>query len=387
MTEIFGFSLPLLTLVLLCGLFLVFCYQMYFYCRYINGIIRYRNKIRKGKVTFLDEKPGVSIIICSKNEADKLKEFLPAILEQDYPNFEVIVVNDGSTDETDMLLIDLLKKYPRLRTTFVPMEATNLSTKKLGISLGIKAAKNDFLLFTDADCQPKSQDWISLMVRNFVPKVEFVLGYGAYFHRKGLLNRLINYDTFFIALQYMGMAVAGKPYMGVGRNLAYRKTTFLHHNGFSESLGLISGDDDLFVNKTATKNNTRVEISPESITFSEPKTTWKSWYSQKARHLSVSPSYTWQSKLILFMEPFTRGLFYLICLVLLLQGNWLLSLTVVAIFLIRYLTQLFIVNRTAKHFKERRFVLLLLIFDIFLPFITLSIFITGNASRKKNKKW
>ena len=387
MTEIFGFSLSLLTLVLLCGLFLVFCYQIYFYCRYINGVIRYRNKIRKGKVAFLDEKPGVSIIICSKNEANKLKEFLPSILEQDYPDFEVIVVNDGSTDETDMLLIDLLKKYPRLRTTFVPMEATNLSTKKLGISLGIKAAKNDFLLFTDADCQPKSKDWISLMARNFVPKVEFVLGYGAYFHRKGLLNRLINYDTFFIALQYMGMAIAGKPYMGVGRNLAYRKTTFLHHNGFSESLGLISGDDDLFVNKTANGNNTRVEISPESITFSEPKTTWKSWYLQKARHLSVSPFYTWQSKLMLFMEPFTRGLFYVFCLVLLLQGDMIISLVVAAIFLIRYFTQLYIVNRTAKHFKERRFFLLLPIFDLVLPILSLSIFITGKASRRKNKKW
>ena len=386
--KIYGFPFSLLELILF-GIFLIaFIYQLYYYFRYINGVLHIRTKIKKGKFSFIAEQPPVSVIICAKDEADNLRKFLPFVLLQDYPDFEVIVINDGSTDETEILLGDLCVEYPNLRTTFVPVGANNLSTKKLGLTLGIKAAKNELLLFTDADCMPEDKMWIARMTRNFTRETDFVLGYGAYFQKKGFLNRLITYDTLFIALQYMGMATARKPYMGVGRNLAYRKETFFAHKGFASTLHLSSGDDDLLVNKASTPWNSRVEIAPDSITWSEPNTTFKGWLYQKERHLSVSSFYKSSSKLRLSVEPITRGLFYLTLIMVIIFGNVITQIAAGVLFLIRFIVQLSILNASSKHFGGRKYVLTLPIFDIFLPLVSLYILTIGRISlRKKLVRW
>lgn len=383
--DIYGFSFSLLELIVFGVLLLTFIYQLYFYFRYLNGVLHLRTKIKKGKVSFIDEQPPVSVIICSKDEAENLRKFLPFVLQQDYPVFEVVVINDGSTDETDHLLRDLCVEYPNLKTTFVPVGANNLSTKKLGLTLGIKASKYDILLFTDADCMPEDKTWIARMMRNFTRETDFVLGYGAYFQKKGFLNRVITYDTLFIALQYLGMAAVRRPYMGVGRNLAYRKETFYAQKGFASTLGLSSGDDDLMVNKACNHWNTRAEIAPDSITWSEPNTTYKGWLFQKARHLSVSSYYKTSSKLRLFFEPFTRGLFYLTMILALIFGNVITQLATVLLFIIRYVVQLSIINGSSKHFGGRKYILSLPVLDIYLPLVNLYIMLFGKKG--KSVRW
>ncbi len=383
--DIYGLSFSLLELIVFGVLLLTFIYQLYFYFRYLNGVLHLRTKIKKGKVSFIDEQPPVSVIICSKDEAENLRKFLPFVLQQDYPVFEVVVINDGSTDETDHLLRDLCVEYPNLKTTFVPVGANNLSTKKLGLTLGIKASKYDILLFTDADCMPEDKTWIARMMRNFTRETDFVLGYGAYFQKKGFLNRVITYDTLFIALQYLGMAAVRRPYMGVGRNLAYRKETFYAQKGFASTLGLSSGDDDLMVNKACNHWNTRAEIAPDSITWSEPNTTYKGWLFQKARHLSVSSYYKTSSKLRLFFEPFTRGLFYLTMILALIFGNVITQLATVLLFIIRYVVQLSIINGSSKHFGGRKYILSLPVLDIYLPLVNLYIMLFGKKG--KSVRW
>jgi len=388
MIEFYGFVFSLAELIVSGLLALAFIHQLYYYFRYINGVLRLRRKIRKEAIPYLTEQPPVSVIICAKDESDNLRKFLPFILQQEYPDFEVIVINDGSTDETDILLNDLCKVYPRLRSTFVPVGANNLSTKKLGLTLGVKAAKNDLLLFTDADCMPEDKFWIARMARNFTPETEFVLGYGAYLNIRGFLNRLITYDTLFIALQYMGMAYARKPYMGVGRNLAYRRETFFAQKGFASTLQLSSGDDDLMINKAATSTNTRIEIDPDSITWSEPNRTFRGWFYQKERHLSVSSYYSEISKFRLALEPISRGLFYGLLIATLILGNLITQITAVVLFLTRYIVQLSIINRSAKHFGDRKHILTLPVFDIFLPLLSLYILTVGRATSKgKTVRW
>ena len=386
--DFLGFSFSVVELVIIGVFILAFLFQLFFFFRYLNGVLRLRNNIKKDKVLFQTEQLPVSVIICAKDEADNLRRFLPTVLEQDYPNFEVIVINDGSTDETDHLLRDMVKEYSNLRITFVPVEANNLSTKKLGLTLGIKAAKHDWLLFTDADCVPVSKNWIASMARNFTPSTDFVLGYGSYLYKPNFLNRLITYDTLFIALQYLGMAIARKPYMGVGRNLAYRKEVFFKQNGFASTLHLASGDDDLMVNKAATANNTRVEISPDSITVSEPKTNYKSWFYQKERHLSVSSFYSDASKFRLSIEPLSRGLFYLSFILALVFGNLVTILAAIVLFLVRLIIDYAIINGSAKHFGEKKFILSLPVLDVFLPLVSAYVLTIGKARRrKKSIKW
>ncbi len=391
--ELFSdFSLSIAEQIAAIVLIITLAFQLFFYFRYLNITLRFKHKERKGRLTFQQEKLPVSVIICARDETENLRKFLPEILKQDYPDFEVIVVNDGGNEETEILLREMKKEYAMLRSTFVPDGTTNLSTKKLALTLGIKAAKNEWLLFTDADCIPESNQWVSKMSRNFVPNVGFVLGYGAYLSAKGFLNRLITYDTLFNALQYLGYAAAGKPYMGVGRNMAYRKEMFFREKGFASTLHLRSGDDDLMVNKFAGKGNTRIETSADSITWSQAEKTFKRWYYQKERHLSVSTFYRTASKLQLIAEPFSRGLFYLAMLVLIVQGmttlNWLLVAIPTAFFLLKMLVLGIIINRSSKYYGGRKYVLLLPVFDVILPLLSAFIMTFGRMGKKAvNISW
>lgn len=384
----YGFEFSFIELVVFGVLFIAFGYQLYFYLHYIQAVMRLKSRVNKERILFASVQPPVSVIICAKDEVDNLRQYLLFVLDQNYPDFEVIVVNDGSTDETEHLLNDLKKTYSNLRTTFVPVGVTNLSTKKLALTLGIKAAKNDWLLFTDADCMPEDKTWISRMARNFNPGIEFVLGYGAYLNKKGWVNKLITYDTLFNGLQYLGYAFYGKAYMGVGRNMAYRKEVFYRQKGFASTLHLRSGDDDLMVNHAATMFNTKIEIAPDSITWSEPNKTFRSWYFQKERHLSVSTFYTGLSKIRLSIEPMMRGLFYLSFILVLVFGNLITMIAAGMLYLIRLIIQLSIVNRSSKHFGERKYIFSLPFFDILLPLVNLFIMSFGRmGSKAKNIHW
>lgn len=372
--------------LVLLGIFLVaFLYQIYFYLRYINGVLSYKRKIKKSNTILQSGQPGVSVVICARDEADNLRKYLPYFLDQDYPDFEIIVVNDGSTDDSELLLTNLKEKYPKLRSTFVPYGATNLSTKKLALTLGIKAAKYDWVLLTDADCMPEGSSWITNMARNFNQGVEFVLGYGPYITEKSAVNKLITYDTLFIALQYLGYALKGKPYMGVGRNMAYRKEVFFRMKGFASNLHLRSGDDDLMVNKAANSFNTKVEISPESVTWSEPKKSFRDWLFQKERHLSVASFYNAGSKFRLMIEPTMRGIFYLSFILIPFFGNLISIIATSILFLIRLITQLIIINKSSKHFGGRNYFLSLFVLDIYLPIVNLYLVSFGRMGSKSKR--
>ena len=290
-------SLSHIDYCLLGALVLLLGYQCYFYLRYIGIANRWQRRHAATTIVAKSEWPKVSVIVCARNEQRNLQDYLHALLTQDYPCYEVIVINDGSEDDTQIILERYTQQTKQLYTTFIPRDARVISSKKLALTIGAKAANYDHLLLTDADCRPVSRHWISEMMSGFAnPSTEVVLGYGAYFDKPTVLSSLISYDTLFIALQYMGMAAAGKPYMGVGRNLAYKKETFFSHDGFRGMLGEPSGDDDLFVNKVSNKENTAIVCSQASVTWSAPKTSWQEWIHQKRRHLSVSPRYRINSK-------------------------------------------------------------------------------------------
>ena len=380
-------QLTLIEIILLSVLGTTFLHQLYFYIRYMGGCLRNKKREKKGKYTLLTQLPGVSVIVCARNEEENLQNYLSHILEQDYPTFEVIVINDGSTDDTPHILERYSRLYPNLHITFVPKEARIISSKKLGLTLGVKAAKYNHLLFTDADCVPAGKSWIRNIMTRYDENTDVVLGYGAYFKEKTLLNTLIQYDTFFHALQFLGMAEAGKPYMGVGRNLSYKKDLFIEKNGFGDTLHLISGDDDLFVNKVANKHNTRIVTTQESVTYSIPKTTWRDWIHQKKRHLRVSPYYTTKSKLQIGVEPITRGLFYLLIILCCACGTLYTVLGALTLWLLRYILQLTIINMSAKQLKQKYFGIEILFFDILLPLLNLHILFWEKRKKRTTLQW
>jgi glycosyltransferase involved in cell wall biosynthesis len=350
---------------------LAFVVQIFYYLYFFTGVLVRNSNVKKGKITFQTQKPPVSVIICAKNEQENLEAFLPLFLEQDYPDFEVIVVNDGSQDDTETVLNSFSKKYSNLYFTTLSNDVKVLSPKKLAVTVGIKAAKNEILLFSDADCCPQSKDWISLMVRNFLPKTEFVLGFGDYFSEKKIISHLISFDTLFIAMQYLGFAFRGFPYMGIGRNMAYRKATFFRMRGFAGHLHVVSGDDDLIVNSAGNRENTQIECVAESKTLSLPKRSFFQWIAQKRRHLSAAPLYSAKSKQILGAEVLSRGFFYIFFLLLLLTQNLFFIIFSLSLFLVRYSVQLAVVNLASKHLGSRKFFLSIIFWEIVLPLISL----------------
>ncbi len=258
-------------------------------------LIAFRRKSPAGE----EARVPVSVIVCAHDEAENLRELIPALLDQDYPDFEVIIVNDRSNDSTFDLMLQESKKDPRVRMVNVKEVPQRVNGKKYGLTLGIKAASHEWILLTDADCRPNSRRWIRSMSRYFDEDTQFVLGFSPYRAKAGLLNLFIRFETMLTAIQYFSFGWLGNPYMGVGRNLAYRKSKFLEEKGFNNFLHVTGGDDDLFVNQHATGSNTRLAIDADSQVTSIPKDTWGAFFTQKIRHLSVGRLYRFGDRLLL----------------------------------------------------------------------------------------
>lgn len=317
------------------------------------------------------ETPPLSVIIVAKDAAHELQKNLPAILEQDYPEFEVIVVYDRSADDCDDALKLLEDTYSNLYHTFIPDSARYISHKKLGITMGIKASRYDWLVFTESNCHPQSNQWLRKMASNFTPATEIVLGYSNYEKTSGWFNKKITFDTLFNAMRYLGMAISGHPYMGTGRNLAYRKSLYYRQKGFSSHLNLQRGEDDLFINETATDRNVRVEISPESIMrISAPKYK-RVWHEEKISYMTTSRFFKGSARYLMGFETCSRLVFYVTVIATLLTGilrhQWIAVGIALLLWTVRFIIQLAVFGKTCKDLGERRFYALLPLFDILQP--------------------
>jgi poly-beta-1,6-N-acetyl-D-glucosamine synthase len=356
-----------------------FFVQVIYYLTVMNRVGRFKPRFKSSS------QPPVSVIVCAKNESDNLKQYLPLLMGQDYPHFEVIVVNDSSSDDSEMVLAGLKEQYPNLYYTTIPLDKRFRHSKKLAVNIGVKAAKHEHLLFTDADCYPVSKTWISELMNGFSePGKSLVIGYSPYLKVKGMLNRFIRYDAFWNGVQYLGFAINGRAYMGVGRNMAYTKTLFSSVGGFNSHIYIESGDDDLFVQQAANRKNTNVVISPSAHTLTVAQQTFGGWVAQKARHLSTAPLYKFSHRFVLGLEPFTRQTFWLIAFyALILQKFWAVAL---GLWFVRWVVQFFVLKRAAKRLNENKIYWALFLFDIVLPFILGYLYI-GNLFRTKQIKW
>jgi len=325
----------------------------------------------------------VSIIICGRDEAANLAKNLPGILVQEYQTtHEVIVVNDNSTDDSKYILEEYQRSFKNLHPITLTQEAKMIPGKKFPLSIGIKSSKHEIVLLTDADCIPASEFWLKKMQSAYLPETEIVLGYGAYQKKKGILNKVIRFETFFSALQYFSYALAGIPYMGVGRNLSYRKEIFYRVKGFSSINHLPGGDDDLFINKTANRKNTTIMIDQDAHTISSPAKTWHEWKKQKNRHYTTSKYYTRKHKFLLGLFSLSQVLIYPLLMASILFYSWWIALSV---FALRLLIQGMILFKAMKKLNEKDLWPFFLFYDIWMFFYYLFFF--PSLWKKPQKTW
>ncbi|WP_148041321.1 glycosyltransferase [Rufibacter immobilis] len=262
--------------------------------------------------------PPLSILVCAHNEVENLQELLPLLLQQEYPQpFEIILIDDRSWDGTSVLVKEYQMEYPNLKLVQVKKTPEYMSPKKYALFLGIKAAENEHLLFTDADCRPASTAWAQGMAGGFLGNNDIVLGVSPYIQIYGFLNRLISYETFLTAMQYLSFAKRGQAYMGVGRNLGYTKATFFRNKGFASHIRSLGGDDDLFVQEAAQHSAVQIVIDQGAQTNSTPENRWRDWWRQKRRHLAAGRQYQQKNKFRLGLFVLSNVLFYVISPVLL----------------------------------------------------------------------
>ncbi|MFC4262161.1 glycosyltransferase [Ferruginibacter yonginensis] len=352
-----------LLLILPKALFIIFCviaaiklfYFAFFYARLAFYKTPPKNSYRTN---------AVSVIVCARDEAANIAKNLPGLLVQSYNStHEVIVVDDNSFDETKYLLEEIKKEFKQLHIVSLTQEAKMIPGKKFPLSIGIKSAKYEIVLLTDADCVPKTEHWINSMQNTYDDDTEIVLGYGAYHKNNTFLNKLIRWETFYTALQYLSYALAGKAYMGVGRNLSYKKTIFFRHKGFSAHNNIPGGDDDLFINTAATKTNVKINIEKDSFTLSSPAKNWRQWFHQKNRHYTTSKHYKFEHQFLLGLNALTQFLFYPLLVVSCIMYNWEITLLIAAPIII---FQAIVYGKTLNKLDEKDLLPYFLFFEMWM---------------------
>ena len=330
--------------------------------------------------TVTPKRVPISVIVCAKNEEENVKKFVPLLAEQDYHTFEIVLIDDASSDNTLEIFEEFEKQYPNIKLVKVENNEAFWGNKKFALTLGIKAAKYEYLLFTDADCYPTSKDWITSMSAQFTQQKNIVLGYGAYEKiSNSFLNKIIRFETLLTATQYFSWAKIGKPYMGIGRNMAYKREEFFKVRGFMDHMKIRSGDDDLFINQAANGDNTTICYVPDSFTYSTPKTRFKDWFTQKRRHVSTAKHYKLFDRNQLGLFYVSQLLFLLLPIVLLaFQYQW---IAVVSIIGFRYLFAWLTLGFAAGKLKEKDVMYWFPIIEIVLIFTQLNVFITNTFSK------
>jgi glycosyltransferase involved in cell wall biosynthesis len=326
----------------------------------------------------------ISVVVCAKNESENLQRLIPLLLQQDYPTFELVVINDASYDDTLDVLEIFAEKDARIKIVNVENNETFWGNKKYALTLGIKAAKYDHLLFTDADCIPASNHWIAEMTGCFSEEKSIVLGYGKYRANKfSWTHLMVRYETLLTAIQYFSYAKLGSPYMAVGRNLAYHRKEFFRVKGFINHLNVRSGDDDLFIKDAATSKNTAISIQSDSFTISEPPKNFGTWFRQKRRHISTASHYKLKHKFLLSLFFITKFLFWVLApIAMYFQPDILTFSAVGGYFLLNFL----IVGFSASKLQEKNLIFFLPFLELFLVLFQITIFIANSISKPTHWK-
>lgn len=333
---------------------------------------------KKDKTKSDDQLEPVSVVVCARDAYEYLQDLVPVLLTQDYPDYEIVIVNDCSEDETDEWLKDIERREPKIKPVQLRQHLNFFNGKKFPLSMGIKSAKNDLIVLTDVNCLPTNSQWLRSVVHSYGNNTEVVIGYSPYFNKKGVFNKIMRFDAVQYAMQYLSAALNKHPYMGIGTNLSYRKELFYRHKGFTSHYTTSVGDDDLFVSQVAKGKNTEVLIDAENAILTTPPHKFGMWAHIKSSRYSTIPQYDVKAKASSALFTWSHFLFYASFIALmLLKPAFALSIgavyyipILVFFFLLRYGSQMIIYHGATKRLGEKGLLPGLIVYDLLFAFLT-----------------
>ena len=370
-----SFSYNSLSFIILILFGICFIIQLFYHWGVFSKVAFYK---RNARPKLNEELEPVSVVLCARDAYEYLVDLIPALLNQDYPDFEIVVVNDCSDDETEEYLKDLERKESRVKPVQLKQHLNFFNGKKFPLSMGIKSAKNDLIVFTDCNCMPVNDQWLRSVVNRYNTRTEIVIGYSPYVQKKSLLNRIMRFDALQNGLLYLSAALNHHPYMGIGKNLSYRKELFYRNNGFISHYTTTVGEDDLFISQVATKKNTEVLIDAENAILTTPTSNFKLWMRQKSCRYSTVSKYSTRARFSLSLFYLSQSLFYLSFIALLClppafniaNGAAFYIPFLVIVFLLRYGTQFIIYHNASKRLDEKGLLPGLIVYDFMFAFLT-----------------
>ena len=321
--------------------------------------------LKKKKAVAIQNVP-ISIVMVVKDAASVLLKTLPKLLNQQYEDFEVVIVNDNSQDETQLLVVEYQQQYKNIKLVNLDTAVTTIRGKKFALSMGIRCATYDHVIITDPECSPTSSHWLEKMTQNFVGQKRIVLGYSTYEKRNNLFNRLLHFDTLVNAVQYFSLARIHSTYRGDDKNMAFTKSLFDAQRGFASHNHISYGDEDIFISRAATKNNTAIEFSHDAVTVLQRGTNHRYWRDHKEGLYFTRKYNTFKNRLILNSYGVINFLFYvaLVFAILITLNDLVLLCVTLGIIASRIISQYFVFGFAAKKLNEKQVIPALLIYDI-----------------------
>ena len=375
MNIIFDYNNLSFILLIVFGVCLVI--QLLFHWAQFSKVAFYK---RNARPKLDEELEPASIVLCARDAYEYLTELIPVLLNQDYPDFEIVVVNDCSDDETEEYLKDLERREPRVKPVQLKQHLNFFNGKKFPLSMGIKSAQNDLIVLTDFNCMPVNDQWLRSVVNRYNHQTEIVIGYSPYVQKKGSLNHLMRFDALQNGLLYLSAALNHHAYMGIGKNLSYRKELFYRNQGFISHYTTTVGEDDLFINKVSTKKNTEVLIDAENGILTTPTSSFKLWMRQKSSRYSTVSKYDGRSRLMLSLFYGSQLLFYVSFITLIalcakpafvITGGAAFYIPIlVFFFLLRFGSQMIIYHKASKRLGEKGLLPGLIVYDFLFAFLS-----------------
>lgn len=372
------------TLILLALLVVSFIALCLYYGLLWLRVGRCKKDVVSHQSSVAGSKPSVSIVMVVHNEAEFLKKSLPYLLEQDYPDFEVVIVDYKSTDDTHFVLKVCADNYPQLKPISFHKDVNMFQGKKYPLSIGIKSATKEVILLTEAECTPCSFNWISHMMEGYCGGMQMVLGYNLVKSSGNLLGAFQQYENMVYSASYLGSAMMGMPYTATGRNLSYRRNFFFKKGGFISHYSIPDGADDLFVNQNANSGICALVMHKDAVVSSEPRSTFNLWHQDRTHRLYTRRYYGLKDRLLLSIYPLSQ-LVFLVALILLFVGQVFPWQLLLGFLLLKIIWQIVCSIPLAKLFEIKKIHFFAPFFELY--FLITNTFLTCFALRRKNKQW